>query len=155
MGQMVKGNYTLSIDTALWYQLIGTRDVLNSWTPVIICSREPPHPTQTLQGLEASDKGHTIGTAIVVLISEAWGNQVSFILFSEVLYLEALLYNPSCMFLYVYWCGYTFYMQAEDKGVSPAMVGFIIGCSPLCIVIVSPLIGFLVRSKKYIRTAMY
>ena len=36
------------------------------------------------------------------------------------------------------------FIQGERKGASPAMVGIIIGSSPLCVVIVSPFVGYMV-----------
>ena len=34
--------------------------------------------------------------------------------------------------------------QAADKGASPTMVGVIIGSSPLCVVFLAPVFGYLV-----------
>ncbi len=36
------------------------------------------------------------------------------------------------------------YVQGKGKGASPAIIGIIVGISPLCVVIVSPFVGYLV-----------
>ena len=38
-------------------------------------------------------------------------------------------------------------MQAEKKGVSSLLVGIIIGCAPLSLVILSPILGYLVSDN--------
>ena len=55
-------------------------------------------------------------------------------------YLIYTLYYEWCIIIIVL----TSPLQAADKGVSSFVVGFIVGCSPLCVTLFSPLFGYFV-----------
>ena len=46
-------------------------------------------------------------------------------------------------------------MQAEAKGSSPTITGFIVSSSPLCVVVLSPILGYLVSESTCISSLLF